>query len=115
MEFTYKSHDLDMKIADNGAGMQDVVRISGKEGLWGLLGMRERAQRIRATLSITSQTGFGTIIDVRIPARFAYISNRRSSLSRFFQRDGHWLDSENGFLRLFGKSRRNKGKDGTPE
>ena len=86
VEFGYASHSLNMKIADNGVDMEDVVRTSGKEGHWGLLGMRERAERIKATLSITSQPGLGTIIDVRIPARFAYAGNRWSFLSRFVDR-----------------------------
>lgn len=82
-----------MKIADNGVGMEDVVLTSGKEGHWGLLGMRERAERIKATLSITSHPGNGTIIDVRIPARFAYTGNRRSFLSRFVDRFNDRVDS----------------------
>ena len=86
VELDYASHSLNMKIADNGVDMEDVVRTSGKEGHWGLLGMRERAERIKATLSITSQPGLGTIIDVRIPARFAYAGNRWSFLSRFVDR-----------------------------
>lgn len=88
VEFNYASHNVNMKIADNGVGMEDVVRTSGKEGHWGLLGMRERAERIKATLSITSQPGLGTIIDVRIRSRFAYAGNRRRFLSRFVGRDG---------------------------
>jgi len=111
VEFNYASHILNMKIADNGVDMEDVVRTSGKEGHWGLLGMRERAERIKATLSITSQPRGGTVIDIRVPSRFAYIGNRRSSLSRFMDRYNDAADSKGGFLWKLVKSSWKKSND----
>ena len=44
----------------------------GKEGHFGLRGMRERAARIGATLSVTSAPGKGTAIVVTVPGRVIF-------------------------------------------
>jgi signal transduction histidine kinase len=42
----YKARRLRMLVRDNGCGMDAQVLRSGREGHWGLAGMRERAERI---------------------------------------------------------------------
>ena len=49
-----------MRVADDGVGMELTLAERGKEGHFGLRGMRERAARIGATLSVTSAPGTGT-------------------------------------------------------
>ena len=71
-ELTYGGSSVCLRIRDNGAGIDPLVVNGGKAGHWGLSGMRERAQKIGAQLSIWSQSGAGTEIELTIPARVAY-------------------------------------------
>ena len=48
---------------------------AGKKNHWGLLGMRERAQRIGATLRVQRAATRGTIIELKVAARTAYPEN----------------------------------------
>jgi signal transduction histidine kinase/ligand-binding sensor domain-containing protein len=59
-------------VRDNGKGMDATTARAGVRGHFGLTGMRERARRIGATLSITSQLAIGTSVTVSVPARIAY-------------------------------------------
>lgn len=80
---------LTLRVADNGVGMELAMAERGKDGHFGLPGMRERADRIGATLSVTSAPGTGTEVIVTVPGRviFRKTSTRiaakiRSMLSR---------------------------------
>ena len=53
----------------------------GKDGHFGLRGMRERAARIGATLSVTSAPGAGTAVAVTVPGR-AIFSKAPTSLAK---------------------------------
>ena len=55
-----------LSIRDDGAGF---VHDSGKRGDIGLVGMRERAQILGGSFSVTTAPGAGTLIEVRIPAQ----------------------------------------------
>ena len=65
-------HDLTLRVADDGVGMELTMAEHGKEGHFGLRGMRERAARIGATLSVTSAPGTGTAIVVTVPGRVIF-------------------------------------------
>jgi signal transduction histidine kinase len=71
-EITYAERLLRVRIRDDGTGMDSTVIAAGREGHWGLQGMRERAEQIGAQLEIWSQAGAGTEIDLRIPGPIAY-------------------------------------------
>jgi signal transduction histidine kinase len=87
-ETSYGDTELTLRIRDDGRGIDiDVQRAGGKAGHWGLIGMRERAKRVRGTLTLWSKPGAGTEIEVRLPARMAYqpgkrVSRRESLASR---------------------------------
>ena len=67
-----------MRIRDDGEGFHvEVLQHSGREGHWGLLGMHERARKIRATVTIWSKPGAGTEVELRVPAHIAYRSRQR--------------------------------------
>lgn len=69
---SYGKHALRISVQDNGCGIdQDLIR-RGRPGHHGILGMRERAERIGATLSIHSSKGQGTEIDLSVPAGLVY-------------------------------------------
>jgi PAS domain S-box-containing protein len=58
-------NDLALEIRDNGKGISQ-TEISGRRSL-GLLGMRERVQRLGGDLTISGAPGEGTIVTARIP------------------------------------------------
>ena len=59
-------------MADNGVGMDPLVADRGKEGHFGLQGMRERADRIAGKLTVTSSPESGTDIDLVVPGETIY-------------------------------------------
>ena len=56
---------LRLMIKDNGVGF-DIDR-AGQNGHYGLIGMRERADLIQGRLSVESEPGEGTTLDLRVP------------------------------------------------
>ena len=68
----YTESDLRIRIHDNGCGIEPQVIQEGREGHWGLPGMRERAARIGGTLTITSTPRVGTEVFLLIPSVFAF-------------------------------------------
>ena len=65
-------HDLTLHVSDNGAGIESEVVEQGKEGHFGLRGMRERAERIGAKFTIVSSPDSGTLITLAVPGRMAF-------------------------------------------
>ena len=63
---------LRLRVRDDGIGMESNVSRGGRDGHWGLAGMRERAKNIGARFELWSQAGAGTEIEVVIPAAIAY-------------------------------------------
>lgn len=59
-------------VSDDGKGMTRETSAEGSAGHWGLAGMRERAQRMGATLRIDSQPGGGTSVELSIPSQVAF-------------------------------------------
>jgi signal transduction histidine kinase len=62
-------------VRDDGVGIDPTVLESGREGHWGLAGMRERAERIGGTLRVWSRAGAGTEVELTVPARVAFGEN----------------------------------------
>lgn len=72
-ELEYTDTELHMRVRDNGCGIDPRVLDSGREGHWGLAGMRERATRIGAILKISSCASAGTEIELSVPSRIAFM------------------------------------------
>jgi signal transduction histidine kinase len=68
----YKTRELRLQVIDDGCGIDPQIAESGKTGHYGLIGMRERANRIGGTVNIASAGGQGTRITASIPGRNAY-------------------------------------------
>jgi signal transduction histidine kinase len=69
----YGRRALTLTVRDDGAGIDSaVLRAGGKAGHWGLVGMRERADRLGATLAVDSAPGRGTTVTLAVPAARAY-------------------------------------------
>jgi PAS domain S-box-containing protein len=71
-ELEYADSDLRMRVRDNGCGIDAQVLAAGRDGHWGLAGMRERATRIGGQLEISSSATTGTEIQLSIPGKIAF-------------------------------------------
>jgi signal transduction histidine kinase len=71
-EITYGVRVLRLRIRDDGKGIDSQLLDMGRDGHWGLPGMRERAEEIGARLDIWSVAGAGTEVELSIPASIAY-------------------------------------------
>ena len=71
VELQYAS-DLLLRERDNGLGMESSVLSRGKEGHFGLQGIRERVKRIGGEFTIVSSPKSGTEVTIVIPGRVAF-------------------------------------------
>jgi signal transduction histidine kinase/ligand-binding sensor domain-containing protein len=69
---SYGKRDLRISVQDNGCGIDEDTITRGRPGHHGIRGMRERAERIGASLSIRSGVGQGTEVDLSVPADLVY-------------------------------------------
>jgi signal transduction histidine kinase len=56
-----------LTVNDDGRGFAVDPDFHAYGGHWGLLGMRERANQIRAKLSVRSAPGHGSEVVIRVP------------------------------------------------
>lgn len=75
VELRYE-HDLTMRVRDNGIGIEPTVASQGKARHFGLRGMRERAARIGAQLTIVTSPNSGTELTVVVPGRIVFRKTR---------------------------------------
>lgn len=73
LKLEYCDSNFRMRILDNGCGIDTDVLRNGRDGHWGLAGMRERASKIGGVLSIASNS-HGTEVDLSIPGALAFKS-----------------------------------------
>jgi signal transduction histidine kinase/ligand-binding sensor domain-containing protein len=59
--------ELSLRVADNGRGFEQDEAFSEVGGHFGLLGMRERAERLGGELHLHSEPGHGTEVAVTVP------------------------------------------------
>jgi signal transduction histidine kinase/ligand-binding sensor domain-containing protein len=94
VELSYGEAELRMRIRDDGRGLNvEVQEDGGRTGHWGMVGMRERAKKIRATVTIWSKPGAGTEVDLRVPAHMAYRLRQREPF-RWWRRKSS-VDAQN--------------------
>lgn len=86
VRITYGSRSFTVVVRDDGIGIDDEVLQSGREGHWGLAGMRERAAQIGAKLTIRTTSANGTEVAIAVPASIAYEDHRGSIWTRFLLR-----------------------------
>jgi signal transduction histidine kinase len=67
-EVEYSPRRLRVIVRDNGRGIDPQVARARSDAHWGLVGMRERAEGIGATLEIWSRPGAGTEVEIVIPS-----------------------------------------------
>jgi signal transduction histidine kinase len=86
----YHHSMLDIRIKDDGIGMEKTLLLAGgRENHWGLASMRERAKKMRGELTLENTSEGGTEVYLRVPAAIAYRSDepaRNPSRSHFGKR-----------------------------
>jgi signal transduction histidine kinase/ligand-binding sensor domain-containing protein len=87
-EIAYSNNLFRLRIRDDGKGIdRDVRNRSERIGHWGLVGMRERAERLGGELEVWSEPGAGTEVDLRVPASIVYqLSPIRNSAWLFWKK-----------------------------
>jgi len=84
VELVYGSKLFTCIVRDDGRGIQQLVLERGREGHWGLTGMRERAERAGGELHVRSSANAGTEVELSISARLAYGEEARVTHSRWW-------------------------------
>jgi len=76
----YGARAFRLLVRDDGCGIDPQILKIGRNGHWGLAGMRERAQAIGSVLKIQSRVSNGTEVELSVPSviAFADINTRRS-------------------------------------
>jgi nitrate/nitrite-specific signal transduction histidine kinase len=78
VEIRYDEKYFRVRVRDDGKGIpSDVLRADGREGHYGLHGMRERAKLVGGKLTIWTELNSGTEIELLIPGARAYFKSPR--------------------------------------
>ena len=67
IQLAYEADFVALKIADNGRGFEAAPTTSTAGDHFGLLGVKERTEKVNGTLHILSQPGTGTEVLVKVP------------------------------------------------
>jgi signal transduction histidine kinase len=72
VELEYMPSRMRVSVRDNGRGIKPDVLRTGRDGHWGLSGMRERAERIGAKFKIMSGPSAGTEVELSVPGHIVF-------------------------------------------
>jgi signal transduction histidine kinase len=86
VEVDYSSSSLRILVRDNGCGVDPQVLRTGRDGHWGLPGMRERAEKVGAKLRLWSGAGAGTEVELTVPGQVAFQSPASARSREWFAR-----------------------------
>ena len=79
VEIRYDEKYFRLRVRDDGKGIpSDVLSGDGREGHYGLPGMRERAKLLGGKLAIWTELDGGTEIELNIPGARAYVKSTRT-------------------------------------
>jgi len=103
VELEYASNHLRVLVRDNGSGIDAQVLLAGRDGHWGLSGMKERTERIGGKLRVLSRAVAGTEVELSVPGKIAF---EFRSGNQF----GRWISSFYG-----GNKRNDKSQPGSEQ
>jgi signal transduction histidine kinase/ligand-binding sensor domain-containing protein len=88
-DLRYSGSLFQLRIRDDGKGIDPEIVAEGRAGHYGVPGMRERARRIGGRLDVWTEIGAGTEIELSIPGSIAYgTSSGRTVLGLFHRARG---------------------------
>jgi len=80
VEVRYDNEQFRLRVRDDGKGIDPAVLSGqGREGHYGLAGMRERATLVGGQLVVWSEVDAGTEVELRVPASTAYATAQKGS------------------------------------
>jgi signal transduction histidine kinase len=83
-DIVYNGSSFQLRIRDDGQGIDPGIVAEGRVGHYGVPGMRERAKRIGGKLDVWTGIGAGTEIELSIPGSIAYgTAHSRKVLGRY--------------------------------
>jgi ligand-binding sensor domain-containing protein/signal transduction histidine kinase len=80
LELQYSSSHLRLLVRDDGCGIDPKILAAGRDGHWGLSGMREKADRIGARFHVWSSAAAGTEIELSVPSHVAFLDHQNHAL-----------------------------------
>ena len=86
IQLEYASSQLRVLVRDNGCGIDPLMLRSGRQGHWGLPGMRERAERIGGKLHVWSSAAAGTEVELSVPSHVAFQAQSSGHAPGWFSR-----------------------------
>src|SRR5262249_40455229 len=76
VELRYDEREFQLRVRDDGGGIEAAALDGRREGHFGLAGMRERAELIGGRFEIWSEAGMGTEVSLTIPSAAIYARPR---------------------------------------
>jgi signal transduction histidine kinase len=67
LELSLKDNFLMLRVKDDGKGFEPADTFSVSGGHFGIVGMRERTERLGGKFDLASQPGTGTLVEVKVP------------------------------------------------
>jgi hypothetical protein len=82
----YNTDHLRLLVTDDGCGIESQVLQSGRDGHWGLSGMRARAEKIGAKFRVLSRPEAGTEVELCVPGSIAFVPQPSDGLSKWISK-----------------------------
>ena len=95
---SYGDRRWEIRVQDNGCGINEETLNLQRPGHYGIAGMKERAERLGGTISIRSRVGEGTEVNLTVPAHLLYQDDVRRSGWRLGDR-WHYITGRLGIRR----------------
>ncbi|MET0266579.1 MAG: two-component regulator propeller domain-containing protein [Duganella sp.] len=73
LELNFEASNLTLTVSDNGHGIPADTLAHGVQGHWGMVGMRERAAHIGATLEVGNRSSGGAYIRLTLPLGYGSV------------------------------------------
>ncbi len=79
MLLSYGEKHFELRVQDNGRGINEETLNLQRPGHYGIAGMKERAERLGGSISIRSRVGEGTEVSLAVPGHLLYQDDARRS------------------------------------
>ncbi len=86
LDILYQPAHFFMSVSDDGQGFDRQTQLRGRDGHWGITGMRERAQSIGGRLNILPNAPCGTTVEVALLGPIAYSEPPRRQFVSLWRR-----------------------------